>query len=218
MQTVSLAGTPLIGLIRELRDEAKLFVKQEFELARNEMLEKISAYRRNAVALVIGGVAAYAGVIVLLGGLGVLAGFGFQKLDLDPALAMFIGLAAVGLLTVIIGGLMVLKAIKGFSKESLAPEKTMDTFKHLKGTETVERPEPARPAPKRSSEEVRTAVLATEDQIGQTLEEIARRASPARLKKRALQAVEAHPYRWSFVAVGSGVLGGLLLTRKLRRL
>jgi hypothetical protein len=216
MQRIALAGESLFGLVREITGDIKTFVKQEIELARAEMSEKISSYSHNAVFLLIGGFIAYAGLIVLLGGLGVLAGFGLQHLGLDPLLSNFVGLAGVGLLVMIIGGIMLLSASKGFSRESAAPEKTIETLKQLQGSHTVEKPESKEKVPLRSSDEIQKDVLATEDRISEAIGEIADRTSPTRLKRNAIQHIESHPYRWSVIALASGLLSSVYIARKLR--
>src|SRR5438045_6524939 len=113
-------------------------------------------------------------------------------MDLDPMLALVIGLGAVGLVVVLAGAAMVLKAVKAFSTGSLTPERTLETLKHLNGTDGVAHPVPKKEkkdqkheVPKRSAEDLKAEVLATEDHIGETLEEIAYRTSPARVKERA---------------------------------
>ena len=214
------AGTPLTGLFRDLGRSVKLFAREELELAKAEMSEKISCYSHNAIAVVIGGFVAYAGLIVLIGGLGMLAAFAIQKTELDPMLANVIGLGGVGLLVVLVGAAMVLKALKSFSSSLLAPERTILTIKHLSGTEEFEQPinkkKKKEEKPKRSPEELKEEVIATEDHIGDTLDEIAYRTSPARVKDRAVEHIHAHPYTWSLAALGGGLIGSLLLMRRVR--
>ena len=85
-------------MIGDQKDETKTFIKEEVQLAKTEISENISRMGRNAVGLVAGGFVAYAGLIVFLAGLGLLLGFAFEKLGLQPPLAAFIGFAIIGLL------------------------------------------------------------------------------------------------------------------------
>src|SRR3954465_7853464 len=94
MRNSLFVGMPLSGLFRDLTRSVKLFVREELQLAKTEMSEKVSCYTHNATGAIIGGFVAYAGLIVLLGGLGILAGYAFQKMNLDPMLAYVIGLGA----------------------------------------------------------------------------------------------------------------------------
>ena len=218
MRNLSFAGTSLLGLFRNLRADVKTLIREELELVRSEMLEKISCYSRNAVILVIGGFVAYAGLIVLFGGIGVLIGFAFQKLGLDSMLATFIGLGAMGLLVIIVGAVMILNGMKAMSAGTLAPERTLDTIKHLKGTEQTETDRPkGEEAPKRSPEELHKEALATEERIGEELAEIAYRTSPTRIKQQTAEHVRTHPYTWSGIALAAGFMGSLLVGRKFRR-
>ncbi len=214
-----LSYLPLSGLIRELSHSAKTFIREELQLAKSEMKEKVSCYGRNATSVAIGGAVAYAGFIVLLGGVGILVGWAFRKTDLDPALANVIGLGGVGLIVVLAGAAMILKGIKAFSNSSLAPERTIETIKHLNGTDAIEHAKPAKAkkdeTPERSPDELKADVLATEDHIGATLGEIAYRTSPARLKHRANADIRAHPYTYSLAALGGGLVTSLLVIRKL---
>src|SRR5437667_3349010 len=102
MQT-SPSKTSIFGLIGDLKDETKTFVKEEIQLAKAEISEKISCMGRNAVSLAVGGFVAYAGLIIFLGGLGILLAFAFEKLGLDTALAGFIGFAIIGLVAAGVG-------------------------------------------------------------------------------------------------------------------
>jgi ElaB/YqjD/DUF883 family membrane-anchored ribosome-binding protein len=214
-----LTQLPLPRLLRGLTHDVKLFFQEEVELAKREMAEKVSCYTRNAITLAVGGFVAYAGLIVLLGGLGFLAAFGFQKLGLEPLLADCLGLGAVGLVIVLIGLILLLKGMAAISTGSLAPERTIHALKHFKGDDgdTYVGSQQKHDAPKPSPEELEKEVLETENRIGETIEAIAYRTSPARIKEKAAEHIQTHPYTWSAVALGSGLVGSLLLTRKGRR-
>jgi hypothetical protein len=214
----SFADVPLPGLVRDLTHDVKRFVREEINLAKTETIENISCYGRNSAILAVGGFVAYAGLIVFLVGVGIVIGFGFEALGLDPLLANFIGLALIGVLVMGTGGLLALKGIKAFSRASLAPQKAIDAVKQLRGggeAKGAEAP-PREAPPRRSSEELRTEVLPTEDRIGDPLGEIAYRTSPARLKRKATEHVRTHKLGWGLTAIGGGVLGGFWLRRRLR--
>ena len=215
---ISLLGqVPLGVLLSSLKNNVKAFVREEVELVKSEMAEKASCYGRNAISLVIGGIVAYAGFIVFLGGLGMVLSFCFQKLGLNSLLAAVVGLSAIGLIVILVGFVMIFKGVKAFSSESLIPERTIATIQHLKGT-AVDKPQEQvkqkDKTPKRSPLELEQDVLATEDRIGQTLKEIAYRTSPARTKDQAVKHIRSHPYQWSFIALGGGLLGSYLVARK----
>ena len=81
----------ILGLVRELTDETKTFVRQELKLAKTEMSEKLSALTKNGASVGIGGFIAYAGAIVLLFGLGFLAAWAIHLAGLDALLARACG-------------------------------------------------------------------------------------------------------------------------------
>lgn len=222
MHNPLLNEVPLSGLFRALSYNVKLFLQEEMELAKREMTEKISCYLRNVLALAIGGFVAYAGLIVLLGGLGMLLSLAFQKMGLDPLPAQCAGLGAIGLLVILVGVAMLLKGMKTLSASSLVPERTLDTIKHLKSEEDgaqtqVRKKDTKDEQPEPSPEELEKEVLATEDRIGETIEEIIYRTSPARAKDLAVKNIHAHPYTWSALALGSGLVSSLLLSRRTGR-
>jgi hypothetical protein len=222
MHNPLLNEVPLSGLFRALSHNVKLFLREEVELVKREMTEKISCYIRNVLALAIGGFVAYAGLIVLLGGLGMLLSLAFQKMGLDAPLAQGAGLGAIGLLVILVGVAMLLKGMKTLASSSLVPERTIDTIKHLKSEEydlqTQSRKKDEKDArPEQSPEELEKEVLATEDRIGETIEEIIYRTSPVRAKDLAVKNIHAHPYTWSAFALGSGLVSSLLLGRRTGR-
>jgi len=114
-------SSSLLGLFRALKGDTRTFVRQEIQLAKTELSEKISRFGKNAAALAVGGFIAYAGLIVFLIGLGWLISYAFQSLDMQPALASFVGLAIVGFLTISIGVIFLMKGLKTIQHESLAP-------------------------------------------------------------------------------------------------
>lgn len=72
MQTSTAPRTSLRRLFRALTSDAKTFIRQEVQLAKTEIGEKLSEFGRNAAALAIGRFVAYAGLIVFLLSLGCL--------------------------------------------------------------------------------------------------------------------------------------------------
>src|SRR5581483_4840023 len=129
------------GLVRGLKTETKTLIREEVQLAKTEISEKIATYGRNGAVIAIGGVIAFAGLIVFLGGLGFLIAFAFEKLGLSTTLADFVGLAIIGLLVIAIGAVFALKGMKTLAKETPAPQKTMGAIQHLRGKEYPAQPQ-----------------------------------------------------------------------------
>jgi ElaB/YqjD/DUF883 family membrane-anchored ribosome-binding protein len=219
METAARSRPSILGLIRGLSEDTKKLLRQELELAKAELTEKFSLAARNAVSLAIGGFVAYAGLIVLLMGLGWLVAWALEKAGLQPLLAGFVGLAIVGVVVMGVGGIFLMKGIKTFAKESLAPQRTIHTIQKLKGSAeavpvTEERKD--NDVPKPSSEQLQARVEATETRMGDTLDELGQRLSPSHINAQVKQRIQEKPYRSGLLAMGAGILSGFFLTRSSR--
>jgi hypothetical protein len=122
----------LSGLIRELRDETTTLLRQEVALAKTEMTEKAKTFGRNAIYLAIGGMVAYAGFIFILLMLTFLMITGFTAAGLSLGVAQILSAGIVGVVIGAVGYALIQKAINTFSRESLAPEKTIQSLKEDK--------------------------------------------------------------------------------------
>lgn len=212
-------GSTIFGLVKDFSQQVKTFVREEVHLAKAELSEKISSLVKDSVNIAIGGFVAYAGLIIFLGALGVLLGFVFQRLGLDPLMAEFIGLGIIGLLIIAVGAIMLLSGLNALKKQSLAPERTIETLQHIKGTGPAEKKPVVAKEKKddRSSKQIESSVLQTEKQMAETLEELGDRLTMTHLRHQANEEIRKHPYRWSLVAMGAGVCGSFLVKRKLAR-
>lgn len=209
---------PLRELVLSLTGDIKAFFRQEIELAKAEASEKAAWLTRNAIVVAAGGFVAYAGLIVFLIGLGWLVAWALQKAGLSPVFAGFLGLAIIGLFVSAFGALFVLKSIRALANGSLSPQRTLHTMQRLKNSETP--PAAAvQPAPARrpSSQEIQKEVEQTEDRMGEELEELGRRLSPQQINARMKQRISRKPYRSGLLAMGLGVLSGMLFARESRR-
>jgi Flp pilus assembly protein protease CpaA len=123
-QNPSTIGT----LLQDLRDETTTLFRQEVALAKAEMGRKASQFGAHAVKLATGGFIAYAGLIVLLFGLGDLLAVGLQTLGVSPAIAVWLAPTLIGALVALIGYLMLARAKKAMAAENLMPETTIQTL------------------------------------------------------------------------------------------
>ena len=208
-----------MGLLRDLKRQARLFIREEIQLAKAELSEKISKKASSGTKLVAGGFVAYAGLIVFLLGLGWLIGWGLMKAGLDQWVAQFIGLGVVGLIIAGTGVILLMNALKAFSKESLVPERTVHTLQELRGKEpeSLKKTEVEMIKPKVSSEQLERRVERTEDRIGKTIAELRRRVKPSHINAQIKGRLSERPYRNSLIAMGLGVLSGFIVRAKLRR-
>ena len=122
----------ITDLIRELRDESMLLVRQEVALAKTEISEKVSRVTRNSITLVSGGVMLYTGLILVLFGIGLVVSIGLAAAGVDETWALPLGVGLVGLLVAVIGAVMMGGAKKALSEESVMPEKTVQSLKEDK--------------------------------------------------------------------------------------
>lgn len=205
-------------LLRLLKDDTRLLLRQELQLAKTELAEKFSRAGRGAILLIAGGLSAYAGLMVLLIGLGWLVAWALATAGLQPMFAAFVGLAAVGLLVALVGGLVALVGLKAFTKKALAPERTLATLRELPGMHgQAPEPAPAQPAEKPSSEQMQARIEDTETRMEDTLGELGRRVNPRHINQRIKQRIQTQPYGAGAVALGVGVVSGLMLSRRRHR-
>ena len=207
---------PLGDLLRNLANDLKTFVRDELQLARQQMLEKVSRYGRKATILIGGGSAAYAGSIVLLAAIGLLVGYGFEGLGLDSLLAMFIGLSITGLAAIIVGAMLAVKGWKEFADVSPALTKAMQAASPKRGPIAggTTWPDQSGAEQQPSTEQLQKQVSRTKERIGGETHELKNRALLRRMRQRTVEHVKAHPIAWGAAALGSIVLGGVVVGRK----
>jgi hypothetical protein len=109
-------------LFGQLSQDMTLLVRQEIQLARTEMSEKLSRFTTNLVAVLSGGFVAY------LGGLALVAALILAIRDLaDISLAL--SALIVGAVLAIVGYVMLQKGVKELKRVDLAPRRTVETLK-----------------------------------------------------------------------------------------
>ena len=209
-------GDSIIDLIKDLNHQARRFIREEIQLARVEISEKVAGLGKDAASIAVGGALAYAGLIVFLAGLGVLLAWAFEKLGLNPALAGFLGLAVIGLLVMAVGGTMALAGVSALKKQSLAPQKTIRTLRELKGDGPSPQPQFAETEVKdeRTPEQLESSILGVEQEMAVTVKQLQDQVTMTSLKRKARSEVQRHPYRWSLVAAASGMATSFILRRK----
>jgi hypothetical protein len=119
-------------LLRELRGDTMTLFRQEVALAKTELSQKTSRVARDAVQVAVGGLVAYAGLIVLLFGLGSLLTVVLTRAGLSVATAMWLAPSLIGLVVIGIGWAMVGKAKKALSSHDLVPEETLQSLRENK--------------------------------------------------------------------------------------
>jgi uncharacterized BrkB/YihY/UPF0761 family membrane protein len=118
----------LASLLKELRDETTMLMREELELAKTEISEKVNRLSRNVAYLATGGLVAFAGLIVLL--LAASAGLrtGLIAMDLiSPLTADWLAPLIVAAVVIVIGYVLLQKAINTLKEETVVPERTVKT-------------------------------------------------------------------------------------------
>lgn len=110
----------LAGLFVELWRETSTLFRQEAELAKAELSEKVSQVESGFAALAAGGAILFAGLLVLLAA----AVAGVARV-LPPEHASWLSPLMVGLVVALIGGVLLAKARKDLRRTNLRPTRTM---------------------------------------------------------------------------------------------
>ncbi|HET9227825.1 MAG TPA: phage holin family protein [Thermoanaerobaculia bacterium] len=118
-------------ILRDLREETTQLLRQEVDLAKTEMSEKMSKLGSNLGSVATGGAVLFAGALVLLAALtlGLIALFS-QFMDRD--VAMWLAPLLVGGILAGIGYGMVKKALQALKQEGIAPKRTTQSLKENK--------------------------------------------------------------------------------------
>jgi hypothetical protein len=110
-------------LLGELANNSAALVRDEIELAKQEMREKVDVLRSGAVTIAIGGLIGFVALLTLTAA--VVAGLAHV---MDTALAALL----VGVVLAIIGGGLAFTGIGRLKRTSLKPEQTIETLEEDK--------------------------------------------------------------------------------------
>ncbi|MCA1560065.1 MAG: phage holin family protein [Acidobacteria bacterium] len=119
--TDKLDNRSLGDLLAELSRETGVLVRKEVELAATEMTAKLKTAGTHAAAAVVGGALAHAGVLVLLAAVVI----GLSQMGVTMWLAALI----VAILTMLVGYVLVNRAMANMRRTSVAPTQTIETLK-----------------------------------------------------------------------------------------
>jgi uncharacterized membrane protein len=109
-------------LFGQLTQDMTLLVRQEIQLARTEMSEKISRVTANLLSVGAGGFVAYLGGLALVGAL-ILAIRDLANISLAWSALI------VGAVLAIIGYVMLQRGLKELKRVDIAPRRTVETLK-----------------------------------------------------------------------------------------
>jgi Putative Actinobacterial Holin-X, holin superfamily III len=109
-------------LFGQLTQDMTLLVRQEVQLARTEMSEKLSRFTSNLISVATGGFVAYLGGLALVGAL-ILAIRDLANISLAVSALI------VGAVLAIVGYVMLQRGLKELKRVDLAPRRTVETLK-----------------------------------------------------------------------------------------
>jgi hypothetical protein len=109
-------------LFGQLTQDMTLLVRQEVQLARTEMSEKLSRFTTNLISVATGGFVAYLGGLALVGAL-ILAIRDLANISLAVSALI------VGAVLAIVGYVMLQRGLKELKRVDLAPRRTVETLK-----------------------------------------------------------------------------------------
>lgn len=206
------------GLIGHLRQEVMRLIRQEIQLAKTEIMEKVSKMTRNAIFAAAGGIVALIGAELLFLGIGVVGGWGLTKLGWDPGLSYAVGIGGMGLIVAIIGAAFLMKGISAFNAKELAPTQTIDTMRELAGKGPMpkvvvkDKKAAKHNGHHESTQELRKRFEHTREEVERTTAELKQRAN---LGRAVAGHVSSHPMRTLAMGLASGYLGGRILKNRM---
>ena len=122
----------IAGLLKDLREEGTLLLREEIALAKKEISEKVSNTARNLTYVVAGALVGYSALIFLLLALSALISQALVAQEISLGWATFLGFLIVALIAGIASTAIILKGIQTLKKVSLVPDKTIETLKEDK--------------------------------------------------------------------------------------
>ena len=122
--------TESIGnLLKDLRDEVMIMIRQQIELAKSETNEKISSLLKNSGVLFAGGLVLFTGFLFLIAGLTFLGYQGLLAAGVSAGIAMWLMPIITAVIVGGIGVVLVMRSIDVFKHTSFTPNKTVRSLK-----------------------------------------------------------------------------------------
>ncbi len=107
-------------LFSELAQETSTLVRQEVNLAKTEMSDKVSRAGKQVGVLAAGGALAYAGFLAILAGIIAL---------LNDVMPLWLSALLVGLVVAVVGYVLVRRGLEALKREDFTPRETIETLK-----------------------------------------------------------------------------------------
>lgn len=108
-------------LFSDLARETSTLVRQEVQLAKAELRQSAEQAGKSIASLLVGGAIAYAGFLAILAA--IILGLG------EAGMPWWLSALIVGVVVVVIGLVLVMRARSGLQPENLAPRETIESLK-----------------------------------------------------------------------------------------
>lgn len=129
--TVTKEERSLGQLLKELTGETTTLLRQEVDLAKTEMSEKVSRAGTNLASVGVGGAVALLGAMALVAAL-ILGLVSLFDNFMSPEVAVWVAPLLVGAVLAGIGYSMIKKAMETLRQESITPKKTTQSLQENK--------------------------------------------------------------------------------------
>ena len=116
-------------LMKDLRDQVTLLVRQEADLLRAEVSETAARIARNGVMVVAGLLVAYAALLVLLAAAVMGLGAGLVYAGLGVWTAAWVSPLVIGVAVVLVALLLVRRGVTALRGLRLTPDRTVDSVR-----------------------------------------------------------------------------------------
>jgi uncharacterized membrane protein YqjE len=125
-QAADVEGLP--ALFGRLSDGVTTLLDTKLSLLKVEIKEDVSAYTRNAVTMLIGGVIAAVGFAIVNVAIALFVG-SLMPESMDPAVRLALGFVITGALYLIIGAIFIVKAKNNMAKRDIVPNRSVEELR-----------------------------------------------------------------------------------------
>ncbi|HJU54397.1 MAG TPA: phage holin family protein [Pyrinomonadaceae bacterium] len=118
----------LPALFGRLSDGVTTLLDTKLSLLKVEIKEDVSAYTRNAITILIGGIIAAVGFAIVNVAVALFVG-SLMPERMDPAVRLALGFVITGALYLIVGAIFIVKAKNRMAKQDIVPNRSVDELR-----------------------------------------------------------------------------------------
>ena len=123
---VDVEGLP--ALFGRLSDGVTTLLDTKLSLLKVEIKEDVSAYTRNAITILIGGIIAAVGFAIVNVAVALFVGSVMPE-TMDPVVRLALGFVITGALYLIVGAFFIIKAKNRLAKQDIVPNRSVDELR-----------------------------------------------------------------------------------------